>query len=137
MITRVGFFSDLAKSVSRAAAEGIGDGLRSSRTASGPPCPECGTLLVPDNPGADPSTERFECLNDHCNAPVWFRIDGGPLMDPSERNAACRAARGGGSECIACQRPLDGEFTPAWSEGNANAYITCRHCRARNDIWDD
>lgn len=96
IITRVGFFSNLAKSVSRAAADGIGDAIRASRDHHGPPCPECGTPLAPDNLGDDPGTERFECLNDHCNAPVWFRIDNGPLMDPSERNAAYRAARDNG-----------------------------------------
>lgn len=142
----MGFFSDLGKSVARhAGGLNLGgdsddeNGLGEYRSYSSEACPECGSTLLRDDFLSEGDSERFECSG-HCNNPVWFREGGGRLMDPPERNRVWRASRGAQRTCISCQRPLDGEFTPAWSEGgNSMSTVRCRACGAENivDYGDD
>ncbi|MBU3100703.1 MULTISPECIES: hypothetical protein [Clostridium] len=83
-------------------------------------CPRCGATMHGDG-------ERFECPN--CtNGGVYFMEDG-ELVDSLDRG------RGrSGRTCISCQNSLDGGVrTAEWEDGdNAEAYITCPHCRYHN-----
>lgn len=66
--------------------------------------------------------EWFACPN--CGK-RFFREAHGVLIPPTT---------GSDRDCINCQQSLEGsELTHEWADGdNADAYITCRHCRAEN-----
>lgn len=126
---------DRLASIRRSLALGISGFVRDlidHDPRSGETCPGCGSTLVRDDL-ADGGTARFECLNDDCNNPVWFRAPGGGLEDPSTR----ARSRGSSRDCIACQQPLSGDLTPAWSEGgNGTATVRCERCGARNELHE-
>lgn len=95
-------------------------------------CPECGSRLRSDGPPDDRGDERFECTNRNCNDPVWFRENGGPLVNPRQRTTG-----GSNRRCNGCQQPLAGsELTAPYEDGNnPHAYVTCRHCGTQNIMF--
>lgn len=105
-------------------------GLVGSSVASGPPCPECGSALIPDDGGPDVITgrQRFECSNSACNDPVSFGESGGPPVSPFARTATSA------DPCESCQQPISrGDLTLPWEDGdNPNAYVTCPYCQHEN-----
>ncbi len=95
-------------------------------------CRYCGSMLIPDEGGADRrGTIRYECSAADCYG-VFFSENGGPIITSEER---CRSA---GPICDNCGRSLrGGSFTPKWSEGNnPDDSIKCPHCRHINYLWE-
>jgi RNase P subunit RPR2 len=101
--------------------------LRTDGRSAGLPCPECGQILVPDEPGSS----RYECFSVTCSG-VYFE-EGGALYTPEDLRLM--RLKDDGRFCLSCQAPLRGDLTSPWEDGdNPHAYVTCR-CGFKNPIY--